>query len=817
MKRPVMAAVVAALLAALVPFIVVASSGDAGAVTTYSVTTNDDTFTPAIDDDDLSLREAIERAEDDGDDSVIDLAAPGEFYTLDRCNGAGPQEEDGRTGQLEHEPRGVESLTINGNGSTVIQTCNRRVLKHETTGALAINALTITGGNGNGNGAGVFTNGPTVLDATTITQNVSNNNSGGGVYATDALTVQNGSVVSNNWAFGAGGGIASFGADIDATDLGSAAAGGPLIVTGSSHVDGNIAGFEGGGISASGQVNVTAASTVDGNFVGMTFDGFDRFYQSALPEATQDCALDYFFTGARGGGIAAHSKDTDVDVSVSGGSSVSGNVSCGGGGGIYAAYTGTVSVDASSVDGNASYFDGGGIAADGVTVSATNGATVDGNQAGFQVFALNGCGLQCDVAFELSAVEDCPTGGGQLGSSYAAGGGIAYYSGGGDGSVVVSASSVSGNTACGDGGGIFYPFFGGQLPGTVTIEAGSTVSGNVAAGANCFGFADVGPVGSADHGVIERCGGSGGGVLGSIVDVTDSTVSGNIANAHGGGVAAAGDVTITRSGVNENEATFGNGGGVAIAFVRVLVGQRALSGVVTTPMPTVTVNTSTLSSNFAGGDGGGISAVARLPFIGPQFNEAIDVPVDPISVVLEFATVAGNEALGEEPFDVVPTAIETPAQNILAEQLTAAASIIAYGVNPDGANCTIVFDPGVTSLGYNWDDDGTCGLDDATDTSGADPMLGPLAAGAHTPLDGSPVIDAVPTDFTTAEVSAAAAQCAGTDQLGTPRPSGVSCDIGAVEVAQAPPVAVDDAVSTGFGQAITVVVLDNDEDPSGIL
>jgi len=108
--------------------------------------------------------------------------------------------------------------------------------------------------------------------------------------------------------------------------------------------------------------------------------------------------------------------------------------------------------------------------------------------------------------------------------------------------------------------------------------------------------------------------------------------------------------------------------------------------------------------------------------------------------------------------------------------------------NPAVANCSASPMP---SAGHNLDSDGTCGLTEATDLSGVDPLLGPLQDnGGPTPTHalkrGSPAIDAIPvSDCTfdddgnpaTPEVALAR------DQRGAARPvwAGARCDIGAYE------------------------------------
>ncbi|PJF20207.1 MAG: hypothetical protein CUN56_17330, partial [Phototrophicales bacterium] len=74
----------------------------------------------------------------------------------------------------------------------------------------------------------------------------------------------------------------------------------------------------------------------------------------------------------------------------------------------------------------------------------------------------------------------------------------------------------------------------------------------------------------------------------------------------------------------------------------------------------------------------------------------------------------------------------------------------------------------INDNGGNLEDTNTCGLSSGFNT---DPLLGEFN-GIYYPLKaGSPAIDNAPT-------------CAGltTDQIGTPRPQGSACDIGAIEV-----------------------------------
>lgn len=95
--------------------------------------------------------------------------------------------------------------------------------------------------------------------------------------------------------------------------------------------------------------------------------------------------------------------------------------------------------------------------------------------------------------------------------------------------------------------------------------------------------------------------------------------------------------------------------------------------------------------------------------------------------------------------------------------------------NPEGRNCV----GQVTSLGYNLDSDGSCGLNAVGDLPSSDPLLGPLAdhggpTWTHALLVGSPAIDRIPTKLCSVR----------TDQRGVerPQPRKGLCDIGSYEL-----------------------------------
>jgi hypothetical protein len=90
--------------------------------------------------------------------------------------------------------------------------------------------------------------------------------------------------------------------------------------------------------------------------------------------------------------------------------------------------------------------------------------------------------------------------------------------------------------------------------------------------------------------------------------------------------------------------------------------------------------------------------------------------------------------------------------------------------------------PGVS--GHSLSDDGSCGFAGAGDRQNIDAGLQALnGAGVHPLSAGGPAVDAADD-----------AQCPGSDQLGTPRPQGAHCDIGAYELPA--PVPVETATPT---------------------
>jgi CSLREA domain-containing protein/uncharacterized repeat protein (TIGR01451 family) len=234
----------------------------------------------------------------------------------------------------------------------------------------------------------------------------------------------------------------------------------------------------------------------------------------------------------------------------------------------------------------------------------------------------------------------------------------------------------------------------------------------------------------------------------------DSVVTGAIANLQGGAIfnAAGGSLTLLRATLTGNSAVDGGGinhRGVSTQIVdSTIAGNSAIAaggGLVVFAPGTVTMTNSTISGNSAQG-GGGIF---------------VD---DGGSVTVAHSTIAGN-------INTTPLGGGIYNDN---GAFTLTGTIVA---NSAGGDCAANGASTITSGGHNLiETPGACAFtgDTATNVTGADPMLGPLADNGgptktHALLTGSPAIDA------------AGSTGPATDQRGVLRPQGSFFDIGAYE------------------------------------
>nr|WP_047817032.1 choice-of-anchor Q domain-containing protein [Rhodopirellula islandica] len=312
------------------------------------------------------------------------------------------------------------------------------------------------------------------------------------------------------------------------------AVGGMLTIV-NAEISGNTATGNGGGIAnESGNVSI-ADSSISGNV-----SGGDE-------------------PGEGGGGVFNDGGTvtiTDSDVFEN-----TAMVGLGNGGGILNANGGTLVVRGGTISNNDASRAGGGVEnAGNATFFETE---FDGNTTG-----INGGALHTSGPWTANFIDTTIT----ANTAGAEGGGVWNSSAG---TMTLVGSSVDGNTASGDdadqgGGGVFND------GGTLTIDS-TSITGNAADGIS----------------------GSGGGVLnlGSLT-VTDSTISGNVANRAGGGIEVTNGSTTSLTDVNLD----GNNAGVSPAVAAPGNG----GGLHVTDAGTVTISGGTVNNNVAASEGGGL-------------------------------------------------------------------------------------------------------------------------------------------------------------------------------------------------------------------
>ena len=244
---------------------------------------------------------------------------------------------------------------------------------------------------------------------------------------------------------------------------------------------------------------------------------------------------------------------------------------------------------------------------------------------------------------------------------------------------------------------------------------------------------------------------TGGGISNAgTLTITKSTLSGNAASFEGGGIFNTGMVSITKSTLNGDSAEVGGGiynnGGKLTLSNSTLNGNSANDGGgIFNNVGTVSISNSTLSGNAAHGDGGG------------TFNSGM--------VSISNSTLSGNAALND-------------GGGIFTESGTVSSrgSIVAENSASQGNDC---FGP-ITNKGYNLESGTDCGFigkGSLRNVSNAQLALSALANnGGPTQTmalqQGSVAIDRIPK-----------VKCPATDQRGEPRPDAGEnkCDMGAYE------------------------------------
>ena len=226
-------------------------------------------------------------------------------------------------------------------------------------------------------------------------------------------------------------------------------------------------------------------------------------------------------------------------------STISGNSRTGDGGGISNA--GTINVSNCTIaNNNATYNNGGGIYNGGSASITLSGSRITGNSAGFGGGIFNNGSL---------TVTNSTLSGN---SAQTDGGGIFNR---GKGTLTLANSTITGDSAQTSGGGIFNN-------GTLTLSA-STVS-NSTAQTGGGGIYNVGTLNLVSSSIITNTAmtGGGGGLYndaGGPASLANSTISGNQTHGAGGGVYNRGNLTFTNCTIADNTSLDSTGGGLNLS------------------------------------------------------------------------------------------------------------------------------------------------------------------------------------------------------------------------------------------------------------
>ena len=400
--------------------------------------------------------------------------------------------------------------------------------------------------------------------------------------------------------------------------------------------------------------------------------------------------------------------------------------------------------------------------------------------------------------------------------------------GGDNPSVTITNSTVSGNTADHPGGGLWVAMsFASSSAVQPEIQiTGSTLSNNHSTCAGCAGGGVSVSVGNLTISASTLSGntalGDGGGVavgrspdadipVNAVFTLDESTVSGNTAGGQGGGVSVQVDqALIEDSRLSGNTAT-GDGGGVSAGGV--FNATRVSSG-------QMQIRASTLSGNSSASSGGAVKLSYPDGSRVQMLNSTVDGNVANVSG--GGFVVGPTELLDLDHSTVTRNSAPTSANLATNGPTHIARSVIAQPIGP--TNCGLIVPaapvltvPNLVSDGRNWFSDNSCAPGALDGVSlGGDPQLGELADNGgptptRLPADASPVVGRVPLASCTTP----------TDQRGLPRPGGSACEAGAVEivggvVAPGMPVMLTDKGDLiirgrghGASEAVTVVVSGN--------
>jgi uncharacterized repeat protein (TIGR01451 family)/CSLREA domain-containing protein len=296
----------------------------------------------------------------------------------------------------------------------------------------------------------------------------------------------------------------------------------------------------------------------------------------------------------------------------------------------------------------------------------------------------------------------------------------------------------------------------------ITVQKTGSGAAPIVDGGSIDRVFDVRPVAGADltldgltirHGSVAA---NGGGVRNSAsLSVADSTFTLNTVSG-GFGTGSAIDSEATGSTLQVSRSTFDSN-------------QASIEGTIYIGDGTNTVDSSTISNNMAGSSGAGIGVTGGLVTLS---NDTISG-----NTVTGAVSDNGGGGLIADDFDTTtPTQITIDHSTIASNTSglgsavrTLAAGIVTVSDSIVQGTCNAF---AVTVTGTVLFDDASCG------TVGADPVLSPLAN------NGGPTATRAIGPAGAAVDTAAACGTSALDQRGAPRPQGLACDVGAIELAR---------------------------------
>ena len=608
--------------------------------------------------------------------------------TLQNSVNAGEIEiiDNGATFEDTVIPNPISSLTVNldDNGDT---------LSVATLDAAFTASLIINGGLG-------------VDDVTLDTVSLVNTAGRGlDIVEVETTTIVNSTFSGNNASIGAGASIiggtvsisgSTFSNNSSVTSDQAAEGGGGLFITGDVTIDDSdfTDNFASGPVSNGGGILVGPGGTLD--ITNSTFTGNQA-------------------NGPNGFGGGVFVLDGNVTFS---NVTFDANAATIDGGGLYAAgATATVDITDATVTNNIAGDSGGGVFTDGPAVTVT-GSTFTGNEA------QGNAGLDGD-------------GGGIF---------IGSLAGTSTNTFTIDSSTFDNNTSEGGGGGVFVLDLDGTIDGgSISLNQ---VTGNGitfdsgGGGITIVGLTRVNTVGISGVTIDTNTGTAGGGVavVDALVSIDNSSITNNMATsalAGGGGIGAlatvplVGNLLTIQDSQIVNNTTAGEGGGIGIIngdlfTLNTQISMNAANGgrgggiglLNNGIMGTATLRATTIDNNTALASGGGIAVS----------DTAID---------LENVTISTNQAGGEGGGISHNNVISSVSSSISFSTITSntapagGSNVAATGSSIDVTGT--IFDNGeisasgvLNSLGSNLDSGNTGGLTGAGDLVNTDPMLGPL-------------------------------------------------------------------------------------------